>query len=434
MTSAGSTSVPVSPRSRLRRSVRALSVLLLLGVIALAAIPIARSLQTAYHFRRAEQALAAEELDEAGVHLARCLELEPDSGRFHLRAAQAARRSGLYDFAAEHLEACERLGNSSEDLLHEWAMLRFQRGEIASYPEQLLLAALQRNHPDSVLILEALARGYRSVYALDHALRALDQWLERRPDSVQARLLRGWVYERLDRPEDAAKDYRAILAGRPDHAEAMLRLGQVLLQGGHAAEALPWFERLPQDAEHRHAAGLGRARCLIATDRADEARPILEGLAAEPPSDPAVLYEQGKLALTQARTEDAQRCLAQAATLAPHDYPTQYQFFLCLRRIGKEEEARRQEQIVNALTADLNKMQDLTQLLRRRPNDPDLRSQIAQIFLRRGEEREGVRWLNDVLRLHPDYAPAHRILADYYQGKGDAQHAAEHRRHLASGK
>jgi predicted Zn-dependent protease len=408
-------------------------VLALLGVIAAAAFPIGRSLRAAHHFRRAEQALAVEQLDEAGAHLAECLSLEPDNVRYHFRAAQAARRSGLYDFAAEHLEACEQLGGGSDDLLLEWAMLRFQRGEMAPYTEQLLLRAVERDHPESALVLEALARGYMSVYALDHALRSLDRWLEQRPDSVQARLHRGWVYERLDRPEDAQNDYQAIVERHPDHGEAMLRLGQVLLQRGQAAEALPWFERLRERPENRLRVQLGLARCLAEAGRWDEARPLLEALAAEYPKEPAVLYESGKLALRQERAEEAETWLRKAATLAPHDYPTQYQLFLCLRRLGREEEARRQEKDMSALTADLKQMHELTETLRRRPNDPDLRCRIAQIFLRRGEEREGVRWLSDVLRLHPDYAPAHQILADHYQSKGDTRRADEHRRHLRAG-
>jgi len=433
MTSACSTPLEANRRGRLRRGLRVLAVLALLSVIVLAAFLIERSLRTAYHFRRAEQALAAEQLDEAGVHLAECLALEPDSVRFHLRAAQAARRSGLYDFAAEHLETCERLGAASDDVLREWAMLRFQRGEATPYNEQILLQAFDRNHPDSALVLEALARGYMRVYALDHALRALDQWLERRPDSVQARLHRGWVYERLDRAEDAQNDYLAAAQQHPEDAEAMRRLAQVMLQRGLATEALPWFERLRQRPERSRAARLGLARCLAMLGRPDEARPLLEELKSESPGEPAVLYELGKLALRQGQAEEAETWLRRAVELAPHDYQTRYQLSLCLLRLGKEDEAHRQEKVMNALSDDLQQMDHLIHVLRSRPDDSELRCQIGQIFLRRGEESEGVRWLSDVLRLHPEYAAAHQILADYYQSKGDPRRADEHRRSLRAG-
>jgi predicted Zn-dependent protease len=433
MTSVCSTPLEANRRGRLRRGLRVLAVLALLSVIVLAAFPIERSLRAAYHFRRAEQALAAEQLDEAGVHLAECLALEPDSVRFHLRAAQAARRSGLYDFAAEHLETCERLGAASDDMLREWAMLRFQRGEATPYNEQILLQAFDHNHPDSALVLEALARGYMRVYALDHALRALDQWLERRPDSVQARLHRGWVYERLDRAEDAQNDYLAAAQQHPDDAEAMRRLAQVMLQRGLAAEALPWFEQLRRQSPDSRTARLGLARCLAMLGRPDEARPLLEELKSESPAEPAVLYELGKLALRQGRPEEAETWLRQAAERAPHDYQTRYQLSLCLLRLGKEDEAHRQEKVMNALSDDLQQMDHLIHVLRSRPDDSELRCQIGQIFLRRGEESEGVRWLSDVLRLHPKYAAAHQILADHYQGKGDARRADEHRRALRAG-
>jgi len=286
----------------LRRSLRILVVLALLGIIALAAYPIAQSLRAAYHFRQAERALAAEELDEAGDHLAVCLELQPDSVRFHLRAAQAARRSALYDLAADHLETCERLGDKSEALRLEGAMLSFQRGEMTSYTESLLLTALDRDHADSVLVLEALARGYQGVYALEHALRCLDRWLQLRPDSLQARLQRGWVYERLDRLEDAQNDYLVVVQRRPDHAPAVARLAQLLLQQGQAAEALPWFERLRQHSEDRRAVRL---------DVTAEGRALLEEAQA---CHPDVRFAMGRYIGASPRLTDilADRALAVA--------------------------------------------------------------------------------------------------------------------------
>src|SRR5579885_1821448 len=71
----GDQSKPRSPRGRgvgvrgkgvWRRLLLALA---LLGVIGAAAYPAARHIRATYHLHRAEQALAADELDEAGVHL-----------------------------------------------------------------------------------------------------------------------------------------------------------------------------------------------------------------------------------------------------------------------------------------------------------------------------------------------------------------------------
>ncbi len=146
-----------------------------------------------------------------------------------------------------------------------------------------------------------------------------------------------------------------------------------------------------------------------------------------------MLYELGKLALRQERAAEAETWLRQAAELAPHDYQTRYQFFLCLRRLGKDEEARRAEKAMTVLADDLQRMDHLVHMLRGRPDDPELRCEIGQIFLRRGEEREGLRWLSDVLRLHPENAAAHQILADHYQSKGDLRRTAEHRRHVRTG-
>ena len=84
------------------------------------------------------------------------------------------------------------------------------------------------------------------------------------------------------------------------------------------------------------------------------------------------------------------------------------QLMLCLRRLGKDDEAREQEKAVEELGKDLERMSALTAALQERPDDPDLRCRIGEVFLRRGEEQEGLRWLNGVLESYPDWPAAHQ--------------------------
>jgi hypothetical protein len=152
---------PAAPRGRwlARQAGRGLAVLALLGVIVLATTPLIRFLRTTYHLHRAEEALLAEDEDEAGAHLAVCLKLNPDETRAHFLAGRAARCSGLLDLAEEHLEVCQRRQGLTKTLLLERDMLSFQRGEMAADVERSLWAAVGRDDPDSAFVLEALAQG-----------------------------------------------------------------------------------------------------------------------------------------------------------------------------------------------------------------------------------------------------------------------------------
>jgi predicted Zn-dependent protease len=98
----------------------------------------------------------------------------------------------------------------------------------------------------------------------------------------------------------------------------------------------------------------------------------------------------------------------------------------CLRLRGKEEELHEYQVKLDRLHADLSRLGQLAIEVQRAPHDPALRCEGGIIFLRTGEEQEGVRWLNMALREAPGYGPAHQALAEYYQRTGQAGLAARH--------
>ena len=160
---------------------------------------------------------------------------------------------------------------------------------------------------------------------------------------------------------------------------------------------------------------MGLAAGLAVVGEGTEARAVLDAVLAAHPDDAEALLERGKLALEEGSVEAAEGWLRRAAERQPHDYATQYQLLLCLQRAGRKDEALAQNRRVHALTADLEEMYRLTGRLLSRPNDPDLRCKIGQMFVNRGEERQGRLWLEDVLRTHPDHAPTRRALAELRQ-------------------
>ncbi len=53
-------------------------------------------------------------------------------------------------------------------------------------------------------------------------------------------------------------------------------------------------------------------------------------------------------------------------------------------------------------------------------------------MLEHGHVNEGLKWTTEILRSDPHHAQTHRVLADYYQKRGDAGLANYHRL-MASG-
>src|SRR5262249_4733215 len=151
-------------------------------------------------------------------------------------AARVARLALEYREADRQLRDCQRLGGARAAIDLERQMIRAQRGDLTQV-DRKLMTQVEGGHPESLLILEALSRGYLQNFRLEEALRCLQLWLERRPDAVQALLWRGEVWERLLHTEDALADYRRALELAPERDDDRLHLAEVLITARQPQEA-----------------------------------------------------------------------------------------------------------------------------------------------------------------------------------------------------
>jgi tetratricopeptide (TPR) repeat protein len=397
-----------------RLAVVAGAVLVLLGLgVAVAA----GTLWVEYHLRAARLALERRDFPRARAHLTRCLQARPNAPEVHFLAARAARRAGDADAAERHLSTCQRLGWVAEAVELERALLRAQRGELARV-EGYLLPGIRKDHPEAVLILEALAQGYLKTYRLGEALHCLDLWLQREPDCVPALVWRGEVKERRQQFTEAAAAYRRAVELDPDHDPARRHLAQVLLRADLAEEALGHFEHL-----YRHQPGnpvvlLGLARCQRLLGRRDEARQLLEALLAGQPGHVETLSERGRLALETGEAAAAEDWLRKAVALAPYDRDALYLLYQCLLQRGRRDEAQSHLTRLEAIAADLQLLSELTRKIAAAPNDPALRHEAGLICLRNGQDQEGLRWLQSALQEDPNHRPTQQALAEYYGRAG----------------
>src|SRR5262249_60075259 len=125
-----------------------------------------------------------------------------------------------------------------------------------------------------------------------------------------------------------------------------------------------------------------------------------EVLAAQPKNAEA-LAERGKLALQTGRAAQAEKPLRQALALAPYDRETNYTWYLCLRQLGREDEAARALEAVQRIRADLQRVSELRRRVAASPPDASLRCGGGGIFLRNGQDREGLRWLEGAPGIDP---------------------------------
>jgi tetratricopeptide (TPR) repeat protein len=418
------------PPARVRR--RWLWVLLA-GVLLLAGGLLALEGWAAWEERCARQGLAEEHFDEAQRHADRALWVRRNWVSTSVLAARIARLRGAYSEAERYLSRCGQRGEMREPVQLEWLLLRCQRGEVDELAPNLL-ALVDGNHAESAAILEAVAGVYMRQTRYLEALRCLDRWVERDPDSVRARDWRGWVSNQLDHRGQAISDYERALELQPGRSVVRLRLAELLVASSRYPEAVPHLERLRDEQPDNPAVLVALARCRVVQSRADEARSLLDAVLATHPDHFEALFARGKLELDGGNFAEAEHWLRQALQQTPRDADARYSLYRSLqgqpnRQREAQEELARWEQIRR--TGDR-----LTRLLRTEldahPNDPDLAEEAGELFLQMGEDQPGLFWLQRALALDPRHVASHRALIAYYERTNNPAKAEEHRQRLAA--
>jgi tetratricopeptide (TPR) repeat protein len=386
---------------------------------------------SSWHERSALQAFDVEDYDGAHRHIELALRVHSDRVSTNFLAARIERSRRAYAEAEKHLVHCKELGGMTPQLQMEWLLLRCEKGYVNELAPELL-AAVNQNHPESAAILEAMALVYMRQTRYPEALAALNQWIERVPDSARALDWRGWVCNQMDRRGQAIDDYTRALELQPGRSVVRLRLAQLLIESSRHAEALPLLEqlRIAQPSDPDVLAGL--AACRIVQLRRDEARKLLEEVLAAHPDNFTAILLFGNLEREDGRYIDAERRLRRALELKPLDPTARYSLHLTLlaqpdRQKEAEEERVRWEQ-------DREATARVTRLLRgelvERPNDPNLAAEAGEILLRQGEYQRALFWFNRALQIDPQHTRSHKALAAYYEKTNDPERTEMHRRKL----
>jgi tetratricopeptide (TPR) repeat protein len=415
----------------LRRPSRALAALALVGLIGVSAYVVTRVLRGDPHVRAADEALARNDLVQARAHLLLALEGRPDAPELHLQLARVARRAGAYDESLHHLRECERLGGIKEAIELERLLHRAQRGAF-SVGERLLWAYVEKDHPDTLHILEAMARGYLDTLRLPQALTCLDRWLARQPDSQPALVLRGKLFElRLDRPE-AIASYKKVLELDPDHDQTRLRLAELLAKEVRPQEALEQFQELRRRQPNNVLVRVGLAQVQITLNQLDDARRELDLVLSRDPRDVDALVQRGRVEMQALRPDLADPWLRKAVELSPYDFPAVFNFTQCLSRLGKKDELRRWQERLKEIDDDQVRMAKLVRRIMQAPQDASARCEVGKIFLKIGFDQDGLRWLFSALQEDPRHRTTNEVLARYYRRKGQPELAARYEQALGA--
>jgi tetratricopeptide (TPR) repeat protein len=155
--------------------------------------------------------------------------------RGYISSAEQALTMGDYEDAiAEYQQAIETQPEMSEAYIGLGVLYELQGRHAES---QQTLATAEELIGDRTMYLLALSRAYSSVGELDQALEAAEEAVELSPESAQAYLIRGGVYEATGRRPEALADYELSGELAREQGEdalyvlARMRMGMLLQSG-----------------------------------------------------------------------------------------------------------------------------------------------------------------------------------------------------------
>lgn len=378
---------------------------------------------SAYHWQAAQRAADAQELKDAQRHVERARLTWPLAAENHLLAARLARRLGQLEIALDHLDAHERCGGDSAARFLERELAAIQDGDLAGRDKEMF-ALVQEKHPDTSLILEALARGCLKENHPGKLFHVLELWNEQNPGSAW----RGRVNYHVGRYAAAAADLAPFVARDPEWDEIRFELAMAHYYTGRTAESLLHLEFLQRRDSTATDVLLGLGMCLHDQARLDDAAAALDSLLEQDANHPRGLVERARVAFRQGQPQQGERWARRLVEQHPAASDGYLVLAFCLEAQGRSAEARVQRQRWQALDAAHYHLTLIQPDLARYPTEANLHYQAGSIFLTLEQLEAARESLEHALRLDPQHRPTHRLLADYFIRQGQPELAREHQK------
>jgi tetratricopeptide (TPR) repeat protein len=363
--------------------------------------------------------LAAGRYAEAQASAERWVRLRPRSAEAHFLRAKAALALGRRNDLVQGMLQARALGYPEDRLAVLQALVDAHAGRFVLARPILIRAFNEAAEPD-LMVDEALSRVLMELYDWPHAGAILKRWGEHAPNDPRPLLWHAAVNRRRDSdPEVIAADFREALRRDPTLAEARLGLAEELARTGKYREAGSEFEaylaRVPDDP----AGQLGAGRVALELGDLDLALRRFDRALALDPDNAEAHIEKARFSRSRGDDADALAHLDRAIALRPYDPAPRYNRRLALIRLGRTDEARKEQEAIDLLKADLDRMNDLQDRLNKSPNDANLQSKLALWMLTHGYDQEGLKWAGKILTDHPGHRETCQLLARYYEQKGN---------------
>lgn len=232
--------------------------------------------------------------------------LDSGDGRTALVEAACVRHLGQVDRWRRALESAQRKGAPAAQARQEFQLGSIRSGQLSAEAETELMVLVDGGvspHEASA----ALVHGYLARERPGMAEKLLNAWAADFPEEAHVAYMTGILRRWLGDEARAEAEFRTALARQARHELARTALAQLYEKQYQLGEALGQYGELSTRFPASESADVGAARVLRKLGRVDEARAVLESLAARPEPPAEVVVEMGRIEFQCGDYEEAER-------------------------------------------------------------------------------------------------------------------------------
>ncbi len=359
------------------------------------------------------------------------LVLETQGAPFFQRYGPLASR--VFRLANSHHQAKIVLGSKpSKQDPEEWdlqrVLLQLEGPQWQDQVEYGLVLA-KRSRPQQEQVYEALVRGSLARLNAGEATQWVQAWKQLKGD-IRCDLAEASILEFSDHGEEALESMqkRALNLTQPS-PEIQARAGSLFFSLNKPSQAVGHLNRalelLPDQPDWQ----LTLAKSLDLLGQSEQALALLEKILATNPNNREAIAERGRQLLLAGKATLALPDLAKVIEMDQGNVDAAEHYRRALFEIGEVDQAKQWAIKIEKMRADQTRLSAIFQLqLPIRPQDPDLMTEAAGIFLRAGQPKSALEWAKKALAIDPNHSVANSLLAGYYEATGNPGLATIHKK------
>lgn len=358
------------------------------------------------HLHLAVAFTAVNDRRQAAMEYVRAADLLPDNDQAQIEAGRVLVNNGYYKEAiARARTVLKRNRNNVDALIVLGNALAGMKSydDAAGVAEQAIRVDPERAGVYSTLGVFELAQGNA-----DSAEAAFTKATALAPNSADAFLNLGNFYRAVRRLPDAERALKRAYALQPAWARVNQAMAALYVQWSRSADAEPYFKAVVEITKDSKAR-FDLADYYLRVGRFDEARAVLEAVAAEPADYAQANARIALLEFARGRRQQANEIIDEVLRKLPHDAEAltlKARLLLADRRPVEALERAKQAVMADQRSADAQ----LT---------------LARIHMALNDPDEARKALNETLKLDPQSLPAELELSELHRSRNEIDSAIE---------